>query len=59
VKVRLSQEKAVVASAPTPTPSVAAKPAAAVKTSITCLKGKISKKITAVNPSCPKGYKKK
>jgi hypothetical protein len=26
---------------------------------ITCLKGKVQKKVTAVNPLCPKGYKKK
>ena len=30
-----------------------------VKTSITCVKGKTSKKVTAVNPKCPTGYKKK
>lgn len=29
------------------------------KTSITCIKGKISKKVTAVKPKCPAGYKKK
>ena len=29
------------------------------KTSIICTKGKLSKKITAVKPKCPKGYKKK
>ena len=29
------------------------------KTSITCVKGKASKKVTAVNPKCPTGYKKK
>ena len=29
------------------------------KKSITCVKGKISKKVTAVNPVCPKGYKKR
>jgi len=29
------------------------------KSSITCVKGKTSKKVTAVNPTCPKGYKKK
>ena len=29
------------------------------KTSIICTKGKLTKKITAVNPKCPKGYKKK
>ena len=31
----------------------------AKKTTITCLKGKITKKVTAVNPKCPAGYKKK
>jgi len=29
------------------------------KSSITCVKGKTSKKVTAVNPKCPTGYKKK
>ena len=29
------------------------------KTSVICAKGKQSKTITAVNPKCPKGYKKK
>ena len=29
------------------------------KTTITCLKGKLLKKVTAVKPVCPKGYKKK
>jgi chemotaxis protein histidine kinase CheA len=29
------------------------------RTTITCLKGKITKRITAVKPSCPVGYKKK
>jgi hypothetical protein len=29
------------------------------KATITCIKGKISKKVTAVNPKCPAGYKKK
>jgi hypothetical protein len=27
--------------------------------SIFCVKGKVTKKITAVNPKCPTGYKKK
>jgi hypothetical protein len=35
-----------------------AKPAAK-KTTITCVKGKLSKKVTAVGPKCPAGYKKK
>jgi hypothetical protein len=65
VKVKLSQEKAVVAPTPTPTPSATAipsataKPAAAKKTSITCVKGKTTKKVSAVNPKCPTGFKKK
>lgn len=28
-------------------------------TSITCTKGKLTKKVTAINPKCPAGYKKK
>ena len=35
-----------------------AKAALAKKTTITCVKGKISKKVTAVNPKCPVGYKR-
>jgi hypothetical protein len=31
----------------------------AKKTTITCVKGKTTKKVTAVNPKCPTGYKKK
>jgi hypothetical protein len=31
----------------------------AVKTTITCVKGKLTKKVTAVGPKCPAGYKKK
>jgi hypothetical protein len=36
-----------------------AKAAALKKTSITCIKGKLSKKVTAVKPKCPTGYKVK
>ena len=45
---------------PTPTPTVVAtvKPAAK-KTTITCVKGKKTKKVTAIKPKCPKGYKKR
>ncbi len=31
----------------------------AKKTTITCIKGKLSKKVTAYSPVCPTGYKKK
>jgi hypothetical protein len=37
----------------------AALAAAAKKSTITCVKGKLTKKVTAVNPKCPAGYKKK
>jgi S1-C subfamily serine protease len=29
------------------------------KVTITCVKGKLTKKVTAINPKCPSGYKKK
>jgi hypothetical protein len=58
IRIKLSQT--AVASTPTPTPSTSAMASAAVqKSTITCVKGKLSKKVTAVKPSCPKGYKKK
>jgi hypothetical protein len=30
-----------------------------VKSTISCVKGTVTKKVTAVNPVCPAGYKKK
>jgi hypothetical protein len=36
-----------------------AKAATLKKTTITCVKGKLTKKVTAVKPKCPTGYKKK
>jgi hypothetical protein len=36
-----------------------AKVASTKKTTITCVKGKLTKKVTAVKPKCPTGYKKK
>jgi len=67
IKVRLAQEK-VAAVAPTPTPSPNAlsstsKPVSVAssitkKKTITCVKGSTSKRVVAVNPKCPKGYKK-
>ena len=40
---------------PTPSP----KPTVVKKLTITCVKGKLVKKVTAVKPVCPKNYKKK
>jgi hypothetical protein len=61
VSVKLSQEKVMEVVEPTPslTPTPAAKPAAVKKTAITCVKGKTTKKVSAINPKCPTGYKKK
>jgi len=65
IKVKLAQAAAVPTPTPTatPTPSAtptaSAKPLAAKKTSITCVKGKTTKKVTAVNPKCPTGFKRK
>ena len=59
IKAKLSQEaEVVVTPTPTPTPSASAKPVAKAVT-ITCIKGKTNKKVTAVKPKCPTGFKKK
>jgi hypothetical protein len=42
-----------------PTISVKLTQAAAKKTTITCTKGKLTKKITGTNPKCPSGFRKK
>jgi uncharacterized phage infection (PIP) family protein YhgE len=52
---------------PTPTPSQSTQPAAVIskkpappkKTTIVCVKGNLTKKVTAVKPKCPTGYKLK
>ena len=54
VKVKLEQE------APTPVATTETAPMPIVKKStITCVKGKTTKKVTGTNPKCPTGYKKK
>jgi hypothetical protein len=53
LRVKLSQ--AAITPTATPTP----KPVVAKKITITCVKGKTSKKVTAVKPKCPTGFKKK
>jgi hypothetical protein len=60
VKVKLSQEADVIAPVPTPTPTPSASAKVPVKAvTITCIKGKMTKKVTAAKPKCPTGYKKK
>ena len=58
VRVKLTQEAEKPVA--TPSPGASASPTAEVKkTTITCIKGKTTKKVTAVKPLCPAGYKKK
>jgi hypothetical protein len=61
IRIKLSQAKAEAPVQPSATPSAVAKtPSAVAKmTTITCVKGKLIKKVVAVKPTCPKGYKKK
>jgi hypothetical protein len=58
IAVQLKQEAVKPVVTPTPTPSAA--PIAAPKAlTITCVKGKITKKVSGTKPTCPSGYKKK
>lgn len=58
IKAKLTQE-VVVEPTPTPTATPTVKPVVAKKTTITCVKGKTTKKVTAVKPKCPTGFKRK
>ncbi len=49
----------VVTETPTPTPTPTPKATVAKKITITCVKGKTVRKVTAVKPTCPVGFKKK
>ena len=61
IQAKLTQEaEVVVTPTPTPTPTPSASTKAPVKAvTITCIKGKMVKKVTAAKPKCPAGYKKK
>ena len=56
IKVKLTQEKKITEAASQPKTDV--KPSI-VKKSITCIKGKLVKKVTGTAPKCPSGYKKR
>ena len=63
LKIKLNQAKPAAPTAPA-TEQKAAAPAAPVvkapaKTSITCVKGKLTRKVLGVAPKCPAGFKKK
>ena len=66
LKVKLTQDANAVAASPTPTPAagddlLSQKVSTPIvkKITITCVKGKVTKKVSAVAPKCPAGYKKK
>ena len=68
IKVKLSQDAAPVTTKPSSGETasnnqsqlaVSQPQAKVMKTTITCVKGKISKKVTAIKPTCPTGYLKK
>ena len=63
INVKLTQAKVVTAPTPTPTPTPSAAPSVAPvakkSVTITCVKGKTTKKVSGESPKCPAGYKKK
>jgi hypothetical protein len=56
IKVALTQEGQRIE--PAPEMTTAAAPSAKRKSTITCAKGKLKKKVSGFNPKCPSGYKK-
>ncbi len=59
VRVKLEQAAPAPTPVATPTPQPSEKPKVVKKSTITCVKGKSAKKVTAVKPACPAGWKKK
>jgi hypothetical protein len=70
IKVKLTQDAPAPVASPSPSASPSATPAVQpssapvapkvpAKSTITCVKGKTTKTVTAVKPTCPAGYKKK
>lgn len=59
VRVKLSQSTTDVKPSVTPSPISSSSSSVQLKKTVNCIKGKVSKKVTATNPKCPTGYKKK
>jgi hypothetical protein len=61
LSIKLKPKEAITPTTPTTPAAPAPAPAAptAKATTITCVKGKTTKKVTAVKPTCPAGFKKK
>jgi hypothetical protein len=58
IRIKLSQKRVEPSPQPSATPKAIVKKSAKV-ISITCVQGKLTKKISGTKPTCPKGYKKK
>ena len=56
LKAKQEAEEAIVAAEQKAKQEAAAKAAATKKTTVICIKGKLTKKVTAVKPKCPTGY---
>lgn len=66
LRVKLTQDRTATTPTPIASPSASSEPQPQMsvepvmkKSTITCVKGKMTKKVTAVSPKCPVGYKKK
>lgn len=59
IKVKLTQNTSDPAPTVSPSTTTTSTKEAISKVSITCVKGKTIKKVSAVNPKCPTGYRKK
>ena len=62
IKVKLTQDAPAPVAPATPAPLASPLPSQAktlTKSTITCIKGKLTKSVTAIKPTCPTGYKKK
>jgi hypothetical protein len=66
LRVKLTQDRTATTPTPIASPSASSEPEPQMsvepvmkKSTISCVKGKMTKKVTAVSPKCPVGYKKK
>lgn len=59
IRVKLMQSSPAPEVSPAPSPSATPASVTSKKLTITCIKSKTIKKVSAVSPKCPSGYKKK
>jgi hypothetical protein len=58
-KIMIKAESGALAPSPTPKQTAMAASQPIKKSIIVCVKGKVTKKVTGIDPKCPSGYKKK